>query len=247
VNIENEVRNVIEEKLQEGLIEKLVAENLEKGINKSLENLLGSYGDVTKVIEKSLKEVMVDQLSKYDYSKYIVKLDYVLTEILKNTVLDNKKILENFKDFMTDVEIPKVLKISDIFKKYCDYVAKNIETSDLEVDTCDGEPSYELVDVTFEIEEQEKKSWSSYSEATMVFECEKDENLNYELKLSRWNSDKFWKISIGEKCDLVSLRHLDEFKIYLMKISQNYTDIEIDDWNDNAEVQPESEPECSWN
>jgi hypothetical protein len=89
VNIENEVRSVIEQKLSEGIIEQLVAENLKNGINKSLENLLGSYGDVTKVIEKNLKEVMVEQLSKYDYSKYIVKLDYVLTEILKNTVLDN--------------------------------------------------------------------------------------------------------------------------------------------------------------
>lgn len=245
MNIEQQVKNVIEEKLAEGIIEKLVAENLEKGINKSLENLFGSYGDVTKVIEKNIKDVMIEQLSRYDYSKYIVKLDYVLTEILKSTALDNKKILKNFKEFMTDIEIPKVLKVSEIFDKYCDYVAKNVDTSGLEVNT-DDEPSYETVNVSFEVAEHEKKGWSYYSEASIFFECEEDENMNFELKLRRWKDEKPWRIALDEKCELASLRQLDEFKIYFLKLSQNFVNIEIDSWSDGAEVQPEAEPEASF-
>jgi hypothetical protein len=246
MNIEQQVKNVIEEKLSEGIIEKLVAENLEKGINESLKNLLGHYGDVTKVIEKNIKDVMIEQLSKYDYSKYIVKLDYVLTEILKSTALDNKKILENFKEFMMEIEIPKVLKVSEIFDRYCNYVAKNVDTSDLEVNT-DDEPSYEAVNVSFEATEHEKKSWGYYSEVSIFFECEEDENMNFELKLKRWKDEKPWRISIDEKCELSSLRHLDEFKIYFIKLAQNFVDIEIDTWNDGTEVQPEAEPEASFN
>lgn len=245
MNIENSVKDVITSKLEEGIIEKLVAENLEKGINNALENLLGRYGDVTEVIEKKIKEVMIDQLSGYDYSEYIVKLDYVLGEILKNTALDNKKILENFKRFMTDTEIPKVVKVSDIFREYCDYVAKNVDTSDLEVNT-DDEPCYECVNVSYEVTEHEKKSWSSYSEVSIFFECEEDEDMNFELKLKRWKTEKPWKIDIDEKCELASLRHLDEFKMYFLKLTQNYTDIEIDKLHDGDEVEPEEKPEAEF-
>lgn len=245
MNIENAIKGVIEQKLQEGIIEKLVAENLEKGINKALESLLGHYGDVTKIIEKNIKEVMVEQLSSYDYSKYIVKLDHVLTEILKNTTLDNKKILQNFKAFMTDIEIPKVLKVSQIFEEYCKHVAENVDTSELEVNT-DDTPSYETVEVSFEIQEHEKRNWSSYSEATMFFECEKDDRMNFEVKLRKWTDESPWRLALDENCDIAALRHLDEFKIYLMKLAQNSVRIEIDSFGENEEVQPEQEPEATY-
>lgn len=246
MNIENGIKSVIETKLQEGIVEKLVAENLEKGINTAISNLMGSYGDITKIIEKKIKDVMVEQLSGYDYSKYIVKLDCVLTDILKNTCLDNKKILENFKELMTDTEIPKIIKVSDIFEQYCKYVAKNVDTSDLEVDTDDGSPSYELVDVTFEVIEEEKRTWSSLSEANLFFECEKDEDMNFEIKLTRWKDGKHWSIKDDGKYDIQSLRRINEFKIYLLKLQQKYVDIQIDTFNGEEEVQPKAEPEASF-
>jgi len=153
--IETAIKDVITQKLAEGIIERLVAENLEKGINKSLENLLGNYGDVTKIIEKKIKSVMISQLSSYDYSKYIVKLDCVLTEILKKTSLDNKNILTNFKELMIDSEFPKVVKLSDIFEVFKKFVAKNVDTGKLEVEYDDG-VSYEHVSVTMEVVREKK-------------------------------------------------------------------------------------------
>lgn len=245
MNIENSIKDVIAKKLEEGIIEKLVAENLEKGINKSLENLLGSYGDITKVIEKKIKEVMIEQLSRYDYSKYIIKLDHVLTEILKNTTLDNKKILENFKELMTTKDIPKEIKVSEMFDKWCEYVEKNVDCSDLEVDT-DDEPSYELVDVSFEVTELEKPSWSSIHRANIVFECEKDEGMNIEIEISKWKDKKVWDIDFKGNTEISSLRYLDEFKIYLIQLVQNFTKVNIDKWGDSIEIQPEQEPEISF-
>lgn len=239
MNIENEIKSVIETKLQEGIIEQLVAENLEKGINTALSHLMGSYGDVTKIIESKIKEVMVEQLSRYDYSKYITKLDYVLTEILKNTVLDNKKILENFKEFMVDTEIPRNIKVTDIFEEYCKYVAENVDTSDLEVDT-DDEPAYEHVEVTFKVIEHEKSSRSSYTDYTLVFECEKDESMNFEIKLNRWRNGKYCHILGDSACDIQSLRYMNDFKIFLLKLKQKAVCIEIDSDSGEEEVQPEA-------
>jgi hypothetical protein len=244
MTIENQIKDVITAKLEEGIIEKLVAENLEKGINKSLENLMGNYGDVTKVIQDKIKSVMIKQLEGYDYSEYVVKLDVVLTEILKHTSLDHKKMLDNFKDLMTDMEFPKVVMLTDIFEKFKKHVAKAVDTSNLEVIT-DDRPSYECVSVTMEVEHEDNRSWSRFQTARAIFECEKDEKLNFELRLSKF--DKYpWHVSTDIDTSIKSLRSLDEFKIYLLKLFQTSVNIEIDNSYLEDEVEPEAEPEASF-
>lgn len=242
MNMENQIKDVITGKLEEGIIEKLVAENLEKGINNSLENLLGNYGAVTKVIEEKIKEVMIEQLSSYDYSKYIVKLDCVLTEILQRTALDNKKILENFKELMVEHEFPKVIKVSDIFEEFKKYVADNVDTSDLEIDEEDYPPVFEGVSVTIEIEHEEERDWSSFKHAKIVLECEKDENLNCEIHLSKFKEYP-WEFTDRIDSSIRSLRYLDEFKLYLLKLYQSGSKVEIDHECLEYEVTPTAEPE----
>ncbi|OPY64108.1 MAG: hypothetical protein A4E56_00162 [Pelotomaculum sp. PtaU1.Bin065] len=244
ISIEKSINDVITTKLEEGIIEKLVAENLEKCINKALENLTGNYGDVTKVIQEKIKAVMIEQLESYDYSEYIVKLDTVLTEILKHTALDHKKMLDNFKALMTDRELPKTIKLTDIFEEFKKHVAKDVDTDDLEVDT-DDRPRYEYVSVTMDVEYEDKRPWSSFQNARVIFECEKDEKLNYEILLSKF--DKYpWHVSVNIDTSIKSLRHLDEFKIYLLKLDQNRVDIEIDVNFLEDEVKPEAEPEATF-
>lgn len=244
MNIENAIKDVINAKLEEGIIEKLVAENLEKGINKVLENLMGNYGDVTKVIQDKIKTVMIKQLEGYDYSEYMVKLDTVLTEILKHTSLDHKRMLDNFKGLMTDLEFPKVVKLTDIFEEFKKHVAKAVDTSNLEVNTDDG-PSYEYVSVTMEVEHEDKRSWSDFQHARAIFECEKDENLNFEFRLSKFKGYP-WHVSTDIDTSIKSLRYLDEFKIYLLKLYQANANIEIDVSYLEDEVEPEAEPEVSF-
>ncbi|MFZ3132690.1 MAG: hypothetical protein WA125_16715 [Desulfosporosinus sp.] len=246
MSIENAIKDVITQKLEEGIIERLVAENLEKGINEALKSLLGHFGDATKVIENKIKDVMVKQLESYDYSEYIVKLDSVLTEILKKTSLDNKKILKNFKELMVDSEFPKVVKLSDIFEEFKKFVSKNVNTGKLEVDYDDG-VSYENVNVAMEVEREEKRAWSSssFEYAKVVFECEKDEGLNFEIRLSKFMKYP-WSLSVEIDTSINSLRHLDDLKIYLLKLKQNGSDIEIDSEFLEDEVKVEKEPEASF-
>jgi len=247
MNIEDSIKDVIKTKLSEGIVEKLVAENLEKGINKSLENLLGNYGDVTKVIKSKIKEVLIKQLSSYYYSKYIVKLDCVLTEILQRTSLDNKKILENFKELIVDGEFPKIVKVSDIFEEFKKYVAEDVDISELEVCTDDDdEPSYEHVNVTMEIEREESRKWGSFKYAKIVLECENDEELNHEIRLSKFEEDP-WSFDDKLNSSIDSLRYLDTFKLYLLKLQQSGAKIEIDFENLGDEVKPDTKPEVTFN
>ncbi|MDQ7094179.1 hypothetical protein REC12_11320 [Desulfosporosinus sp. PR] len=246
MSIEAAIKSVVDEKMNDGTIERLVSENLEKGINSSLEKLLGKYGDITEIIEKKIKEVMVGQLSSYDYSKYIVRLDAMLTEILKRTALDNKKILENFKELMVDRDIPKVVKLSDIFEEWKRHVARKVDTSKLEIDYNDG-VAYECVTVTMDVEREEERSWSSsiFKYAKAIFECENDDELNFEIRLCKYREYP-WSLSVEIDDSIRSLRYLDDFKIYLLQLKQADVKIEIDEEDLSDEVKPNKEPEASF-
>jgi len=240
--LENNIKGVIDNKIHEGVIEKLISENFEDCIKKSLDNLFSSYGDITKLVQGKIKSVLVQHLEAYDYSEYIVKIDKVLTEIIKNTSIDNKKLLENFSELMTNKDIPKKITISEIFDKYKDYVSKNIDTSNLDLYD-NGDISYEDVEVTYDTIEETSRPWSSIKHMTVFFECKKDTDMNIEFKLSRWDEKEYWELDTEKILNLNSLRYLSKFKIFLIQLCQNYTKIEIDEPEGYDEIEVEAEPE----
>ncbi|MCY8577592.1 hypothetical protein MOD24_17240 [Bacillus haynesii] len=248
MNLENSIKDVINQKLEDGTVNQIVEEQFVKGVNNSLESLFSSYGDVTRLIEKQLKSVIIPYLENFDYSRYITKLDGVLTEVLKTTSLENKKMLENFKELMpAKDEVEKTIKVTDLFDHWMKYVASNVQTDGLDV-CFDDEPTYEDVDVSFEVIYDESSHWSSFEYARIVFECKHDENMNVEIKISRMKKvDKEkWDIDYKAIHDIRSLRHLDEFEVLLMKLTQNRTKLILDSDSESNYVQPEEIPEPSY-
>ncbi|WP_458123374.1 hypothetical protein [Paenibacillus sp. Z3-2] len=247
MSLENGIKDVINTKLEDGTVEKLIGEQLEKGVLNALDNLFRSYGDVTKIIEEKVKSVMIPYLEGYDYSRYIAKLDSVLVDVLQSSALENKKLLENFKELMIP-EQDKTIKATELFERWMKYVAKNVETDDLDVCYEDGPPTYEYVSVSFEVDYNEERSWSDMRNAVLVFECEHDEKMNYQIRIHNWKRfDKDeWTIDYKSIHDINSLKYLDEFAIFLMKLSQNGTKLILDSDGDSDEVEPEEKPEASF-
>lgn len=246
MSLENNIKDVISKKLEDGTIEKIVSEQLEKGVANALESLFRSYGDVTKIIEEKIKSVMVPYLESYDYSQYITKLDSVLVEVLKNSALENKKLLENFKTLMTNNENIKSIKVTEIFDKWMKYVSENVSTTDLEI--CYDDYSYQNVEVIFEFIQDEKETWSSMEKARIIFVCEHDEDMNFEINVHRWDftRDRNWIIDSDKLLNLKSLRHLNELQVLLMNLSQHSITIEIDSKYDTGDVEVEAKPEASF-
>ena len=246
MNLEQSIKDVISKKLEDGTVEKLIAEHVEQGVKNALENMFRSYGDVAKVIEEQVKSVMVPYLEGYDYSKYIVKLDSVLVEVLKSSALENKKLLTNFKDIMVDDDIEKTVCLSWLYAKWLKYVSKNIDTSKLEIDFDDG-PHYEYAEVTLTVENEESRPWLSFEHATVIFECEKDDDMNFAIKLSRWKDrETAWNIDYNKTFDINSLRYLNELEILLLKLDQARTKIELDMSHETDEIEVDAEPEASF-
>ena len=247
MNLEERITNAVMEKLNDGTVEQIVKVSVETAIKKSLDDLFSWSGAGKKMIDEKVKEAIIPVIERHDFNQYIVKLDSVLTEIINHTSLaENEKILENFKSLMVEPDM-KVIKLSDIFKKYCEYVAHDVDTDNLEACCEDGEPYYEPVTANMEVEHEDR--WFSSSEWCRVkFWCDADEKLNKELRLYRSRDDRNWTISyvMDTFCDINSLQDLSQFDIFLMTLKRGFVDIEIDTESEyEDDIEPEETPEWS--
>lgn len=229
-NLENSIKDCISKELEKGIIEKVIAGQLEKCIEKSISDMFSWSGDIKKVIEEKVKSVMIPYLENYDYSEYITKLDYVLVEVLKSSALENKKLINNFTELMT--ESPKEIKMSEILKAWSEYCEKEIDKDKIEMD-------YEGVYLTTSFDtEKINNSWSSYDRYLVTFECEEDEELKCECEIECWKESRNEKYTLRYKGprDINSLRYLNEFEVFLMKISQGYDNVILDVESDTEEI-----------
>ena len=248
MSLENSIKDVIQQKLSDGTVEKIIAEQFEKGMNVAIGDLFGHFGSMQKVIKEKIEGIMVPAISRYDFSNHLIKLDSILTEIINSTALvDNKKLLENFKDLMIEDEKHKVIKVSELFGMWCNYVSENIDTDGLEVNF-DDSPSYEYVEVTMVVEHAEGRSWSDIKRANIIFECQHDEQTNFIIPISNWSkidADK-WDIDLKIGSDIDSLRYLSSFEVFLLKLKRGLCRIVLDEEEMETEVSPEAEPEADY-
>jgi hypothetical protein len=96
------------------------------------------------------------------------------------------------------------------------------------------------------VEANEDKTWfSSFKESIIFFACEEDTDLNLQVKLTKY--DKFpWRLDIPMTTDVRSLRMLNDFQIYLIKLYQQGTEIYLDATYDEEDVEVHKQPEASF-
>ncbi len=241
---EERIAKAVTDKLNDGTVEELVSDAVTKALKSSIEEQFAWRGEARKVIDEKVKEVMTPAIERVSLDDYVVKLDAVLTEIINSTnLVDNKEILGNFKSLMTEPD-KDVINLEDVFEKYKEYVSKNIDTSDLEVNT-DDKPSYQNVTVEVNVDTRNNIFGGSFFD--LVFKCEEDENLIKKIHLYKLESNRCRIINFKSELDINSLRYVDEFDIFIMRLDRALCDITdiMDMYDDDVEV--EAEPEASWN
>lgn len=257
-NFDDIVKESFNGLVEDGTVAKIFAETLSAGVKKGIEDSF-KYGDLSKALDTRIKEVMVPYIENYDFGEYVSKLDMILAEIVNKTCLiDNKTILENFKQLMIE-PTEKTITLSQLFTEYNKQVAENIETYSREVATdsydSDG-PDYVDVETYFEFEREEDRSWSSFKYATVTFgvrdEDEQEHALNRSIKLTRYEysgsklKDNEWELSIPGVGDIESLRNMHSFDVLLCKLHRANVKIIVDTESDYDSVTPDEKPEPSW-
>lgn len=245
MSIEKQIADMMQEKLTDGTLEKVIEEKLTKCIGECMDNMFKWNGPGKELLEKKLQEVMVPAIERHNFSNYTLKLDTILTEIVENTALqENKDILENFKEIMT-ADKKKEIALSDIYNAWKDWAEDEVSTVGLDV-TYDGEPMYECVEVKMTVEDVESCYKSSPECKVVRFTCEHDEDINFQFELYKYTWMDGWEISNTDGQNLRSLAFADKIQMLTMRLSRDRTKILVDVEYDTDEIQPSKEPEASW-
>lgn len=249
-NFEQDIQRITEEVLQDGTVEKIIREKVQKGFEDAIDDLF-RWGELKKAVENRIKEVLVPFIEKYDMRDYIVKLDTVLTEIVNSTALvDNAKIIENFKNLMIEPK-QEVVTLKEIFAEYKKHVSRYMDTTGRKVDYDDGEPEYVPMGVTAEIIEDEAKAWSSLESAVLelgVDEVEQEEGLNFSIRLTRWKfeKDKGYEITCDGRLDIKGLRYMSDFEVYIQRLARADVRLSDSDRYESDEVYSVNKPEATF-
>lgn len=246
-SFDEDIKRITDEILQDGTVDKIIREKTTKGFESAIESSF-SYGKLRDAVKKRIDEILVPFIEGYDMKKYIVKLDTVLSEIVNSTALtENKKILENFKNLMTEPEM-RTITVSELFEQYKLYVAKEMDTDGRDVQVDDG-VYYDPMEVNFEVIEEERP-WSSFDSAVLelsVAEEEQQEELNRTIRLDRYkNGKEGWDMTSEFNPTIKSLRYLDDFDIFLLKLQRANVKVIVDKKSDWDSVISENEPEATY-
>lgn len=240
---EERIAKAVTDKLNDGTVEELVSDAVTKALKSSIEEQFAWRGEAKKVIDEKVKEVMTPAIERVSLDDYVVKLDAVLAEIINSTnLVDNKKILGNFKNLMTEPD-KDVISLKDVFEKYKEYVSENVDTSELEIYT-DDRLAYQ--NATAEVTVDIRTSIFGGRFCDLVFKCEEDEKLTKEIHLYESEGNGFRITRLKSGLDINSLRRMDKFDIFMMRLDRafcNITDI-MEMCDDDVEVK--AEPEASW-
>lgn len=246
--MKEDLLKIAQENLSSEEMNQIVKEKFMKAIEGAVEDAF-RWGDIKHAIEAKIKGVMVPYIEKYDFSKYLLKLDTVLTEIVNSSnCIAEKKLLENLKELMIEPE-QKEIKVTDLFKAWIKQCNKDIDTDDLEICYDDG-VSYSCVECEMKVEELDRSSWSSIQRAVITFENKHDEKLNIEIPISKWvwgsGKEDPYTLSIANDVRISSLRRLNEFQILLLRLERAQTAIIIDKDYDYDDIYPDAEPEATF-
>lgn len=245
-NFDEDIRRVAEEILNDGTVDQIIRENLTASIKKSIESAF-SFGELSRAIDKKITSILVPFIEQSDMNGYLVKLDSVLTEIVNNTALiDNKKLLENFKYLMKEPE-EKAITVSKLFEEYKKFVAENMKIDGREIDTENEEyiPMPVSVMIDYEI-----SSSSCFDYAILKFSVvddddeEQEEKLNRSIKLRKYMYDDEWHIDFDiNPIDIKSLRYLPAFDILLTRLDRAFAKLIIDTKREFDDVYSVHKPE----
>ena len=257
-NIKDAVEQAANEALQDKDFMDTIKENIKTAIDKSIQSSF-NYGALSKAIEKKIEEYLVPYIESYDMSAYASKLDDVLSElIISSPISDVSRSLRNFQTLMTVPE-KKTIKLEDIFKAYCKYAAKTIDTDGRDVTFECGAPEYESFVCSCTVEDITSE-WSYYQKYSIDFTVEDGitseldiDPMNFNIVLTRdknrdsYSKNTSWSIHYDKDFNVSGLKNLSDFDVMLLTLVRAGVTIEDGTITDLEEdVTPEKEPEPTY-
>jgi hypothetical protein len=247
--LENSIEDILNKAITEKMPE-IINQSIEKAIQDAVEDSL-KWGNARNVIKKKLDELLVPAIESINVSKYNLKLELLLEQLLQDTTVDDTKQLLSHYYGLIKEEPEHTINMSTILEAYAKHCAEEFECDDRDADA--ESETYAPFNVTADLEIESR--WSSSMNDAILhlnIEDEDDDNNNAEklaidLKLWRVNSDPMdeWRPIMLRTFTLNDIKNMSNLEIMFAKLCQNHVKVVNDLNSDNnlIEVTPEETPE----
>lgn len=232
--MEDLIKKVYEEKLQNGSIEKIINDEIDKMVKSTCTSLFEWNGIIKKQMEEKIKDVMSNVIEKTDFSNYTQKLIYIINNTLPNTALaDYSKIGELIENTCGKKALTykDTVKLSNLFKMYCEYIENETfyeSEFEHEIELDDEGDKTAYLDLNMEINPRTKNIKFYIDESDLDPYTQR----YYSFEVRKNNS------TISIYCDkkVSNLSSISKFEMFLIMLSNNSVKIDFDCENLRKEV-----------
>lgn len=236
------INKVFEEKMQDGSIEKIVAQKIDKMIEDICDKQLRWDGAARKAMEEKLSPIILQAVERSDLSNMVTKITMVINTSLKGSeieqyhdILQSVRTIFGVNDTVKALKEKGTVKLSEIFEKYKEYLQTVYDKDDFENYEMedDGEGVTAAIECSLQVDHENDRGFSWYKPGyevelhTEKSNEQKSGDIRFRLK---WNYDSTKLHLSGNFQDmrLFDLRYAPEFILYLASIEREYVDVEID-------------------
>ena len=236
------IKKVFEQKMEDGTIEKIVSEHVDKMLHDVMRDELGWSGEVYKSLKEKLNPVLVSVVEECNVSKMYDKTLMLLNEAIKTSTYEEfadcmqaiKSFFDYNDEFTQSLSYSKEVKLSEIFAEYVKFVKDELDKSDFDEDelTEDDEGLYNGVDLeSYMLVESNINYWGNYCYKIQFITTCCDRAID-KVKIDFYLStlcDKLTMQTAFGSTSIQKIRYAPAFYLKLWAIEKKLSKVVVDD------------------
>lgn len=237
MTIEELMQKVLEDKLNDGSIEKIISDKIDSMIARTVEDAFSWSSPAYKQMKEQVTSLMCKCIEMSDFNDYTVKINEVLNNCFKETSLVQYKTLKDSLSMLlgndNDLKFGDKVNFNDIVDAYEKYLKEfyhdekyQFNSEDIIYEDC------QYADLGYSVIINETKSYWGLRDYEVILCNDKsgsNEETVVEFKLVRDRITNDYRISVNRDWKLSDLSSMNPIYIFLLKISQSYCTIELGD------------------
>ena len=243
------INRVFDKKMQDGTIEKIVSEKIDEMIKNICHDQMNWNGQAKKAMEEKLNPIILQAVERSDLSDMVTKITMMSYASLRGSevesyhdVLQAARTLFGANDTLNAMREKRVVKLSEIFEKYKEYLQYIYDKDDFdELDICaDGEKPTASIDCSLRVAEQDRYfAWNKPGYDVELHTDKSDDQKSGDIRFKLrydYTGSKLHLYGDFQSMPLTHLRNCPNFILYLAFIEREWIAVELDVEQEDDEV-----------
>ena len=237
---QQKVHEIVQKKLDDGSIEKIVSDQIEKAVKEATEQLFNhgwsnrEDGEGYKYVKAQIDKLLMDALRASSYENVTNTTRLAIDNLIaQSSIMQTGEALKNYVglfDQGNDIKFKEEVSLKDIFKQYCEWLSNTLSKYDLEnydIEIVDEEGREEAsFDVSCSVEYFETERWTNDKKQLVTLTATNIDDFKETRQFILSKSyDGKWQIMHEPILGLDNLRRMSSFDLFLYRLSSQWASV----------------------